>query len=110
MLDQLLAQLAALGGLAVLIAWLVNLLKIVGIVKDGTAQTWTAGFNLVALALLWAARIWYPGLDVEGLDEALQAVLVVALPVLNWLVSLLISKLTHAAFRDVPWIGKSYSK
>ena len=48
MLDDILILIAGLSGLGGLISVIVNILKQVGVVKDGTSETWFQILNLIA--------------------------------------------------------------
>ena len=63
---RLLAGLAGLGGL---ISVLVNFLKVVGVVKDGTSEQWVQGFNLVAfiaVAVIYFAEFQVDWAQLDG--------------------------------------------
>ena len=108
-LQELLVLLGSLGGLAAVIAGVINLLKIPGWLPDGWAPTLSAGLNLLALAVLFAVGVWFPDLDVLGLDEKLAEFAAVAVPFFTYALQLLMTKLGHTALRGIPGIGKSYS-
>lgn len=104
-------QLMALGGFAALIAVVINVLKSVGVIKDGQAGTWAAGMNLAGLIGLFVAGIVAPEFEVAGLDANMAQIaeilsLIFAFILQNW-----VSKGTHSVFSSggVPVIGKSYS-
>ncbi len=104
-------QLMALGGFAALIAVVINVLKTLGVVKDGQAGTWATGLNLAGLIGLFVAGIVAPEFEVAGLDATLAQIaeilsLIFAFIIQNW-----VSKGTHNVFSGgkVPVIGKSYS-
>lgn len=109
-LQVLLAQWAALGGFGALIAFLVNILKTFGLVKDDQAVTWSTGLNLLGLAGLLFAGIYSPEVDLGAIDAKVGEFVQVGLVVFAYIVQLLGSKLSHATVRGVPLIGKSYSK
>jgi hypothetical protein len=106
----LLAQWAALGGFGALIAFIVNILKTFGLVKDNQAVTWSTGLNLLGLAGLLAVGVYAPQLDVAGIDSKVAQFVQVGLVVFAYIVQLLGAKLGHTVVRGVPLIGKSYSK
>ncbi len=108
-MDSLLAQYASLVGVAALIALLINVLKWFGVVTDGTAQTWSAGLNLLFLIGLFAVNLFAPEVDIAGLDARLAQLVEFAAVVWGYLLQLFGSKLAHELMKGVPIIGKSYS-
>lgn len=100
----------SLAGMAALIALVINVLKLAGVVKDGTAQTWSAGLNLFGLVALFVLQIVKPDLDIAGVDGQVMAFVNVATVVLGYVIQLLSSKLTHIAITGVPVIGKSFGR
>lgn len=109
-LGELLVVWGALGGFGALIGFIVNILKTVGLVKDGQAPNYVAGLNLLGLAGLLAARVYAPDLDLGAVDAQVQAFVDVALVVFAYVMQLLGSKLGHASVRGALVIGKSFSK
>ena len=108
---SLIEQLMALGGLAALIAVVINILKTFGVVKDGQAGLWSTGLNLAGLVALFVVGIVAPEYDIPGLDGQVAQVaqilsLIFAFIMQNW-----VSKGTHdvLASGKVPVIGKSFS-
>jgi len=109
-IQALVAQWAAFGGFGALIAFIVNILKSLGLVKDDQAATWSTGLNLLGLAGLFAVGVYAPHIDLVGMDEQVQEFVVVGLVVFNYILQLLGAKVAHVAVRGTPVIGKSYSK
>ena len=107
--EGLLTQWMSLVGIAALIAVVINLLKQAGVVKDGQAQTWSAGLNLVVLILLFLFNIFKPDIDIGEVDKQAAALAEVAVVVIGYVAQLLAAKATHAAVKHVPLIGTSYS-
>lgn len=108
-MDELLVQWGALAGFAALIAFLINILKTVGVVKEDQAPTWSAGLNLAGLVMLLALQIYAPQVDIEGLDQQVAQAVEVGVVVFGYIIQLLSSKLSHAVVRGVPGIGKFIS-
>ena len=108
-MEDLLLVWGGLAGFAALIALIVNILKAVGVVKDGQAQNWSAGLNLLGLAGILAVNVYVPDYDVAGLDTSVAKFVEVGVVVLSYVVQLLSSKVTHTALRGVPLVGKTYS-
>lgn len=109
-LQDLFVGWTSLMGFAALIAVIVNVLKAVGVVKDGTAQTWSAGLNLAGLIAMFVLRIFRPDFDLAGIDEQAAQLANVVTVLLAYITQLLSSKLAHIAVKTIPVIGKSYSQ
>ncbi len=108
-LMDLVNQWSALLGIAALIAAIINILKSVGIVKDGYAGIWSLALNLLGLILLFVVRVFHPSFDVSLLDSnaaQLANVLVVAF---GFLVQIGFSKVAYLIVKGLPLIGKSFT-
>ena len=103
---------ASLLGIAALVTVLVNLGKLVHLVKDGTSQYWSAGLNLVAFITLVVLGIFRPDLTTVFLDATAQQIATVLVFVLGFVAQLSTSPKVYTLLRDgdVPIIGKSFSK
>ena len=108
-MEDLLVQWGALAGFAALIAFVINILKEFGIVKEGQAPTWSAALNLFGLAFLLIMKIYAPMTDIGGLDNQLTEFVNVGVVVFGYILQLLSSKMAHAVIRGVPGIGKVIS-
>ncbi len=104
---ELLTQWSALVGTAALIAVVINLLKLLGVVKDGDAQTWSAALNLLGLAALFLLKVIRPDIDPGQVDQQLEGLAKIALLIIGYITQLLTSKTTHLAVKNVPLIGTS---
>lgn len=105
MLEEIFRLLAGLAGLGGLISVLVNLLKAIGLVKDGTSEQWVQGFNLVAfvaVAVIYFAKIQIDWTQLDGW-------LTVLATFIGFVVQLLSSKVTYSVTKGSPVIGFSYS-
>jgi len=109
MFDALVGQWGTLLGFAAVIAVVINLLKLAGVVKDDTAQTWSAALNLAGLAGLLLVKMFQPDLDVPGLDQQAAEFANVLTVIVAYISQLLGSKLTHYAIKGVPFFGVSNS-
>src|SRR4030067_3522176 len=98
-LQQLVAQLATLGGVASLITVIVNALKVFGVVGEDAAPTWSAGFNLIALVVLFGAQIVH--FDVSQLDPFAGNFAQLIALVLSLIAQLGLSKVAHWSLRGV---------
>ena len=106
MLEDILRLLAGLAGLGGLISVLVNLLKAIGLVKDGTSEQWVQGFNLVAFIAV--AVVYFMKVQVDS--GQIDGWLGVLATFIGFVVQLFGSKVTYAVTRGAPVIGFSYSK
>lgn len=109
MLEKTIVEVAALGGVALLITVVVNVLKFFNVVKDGDAPKWIGGFTLVSVLALYVTRLFIPAFDPAGIDATLFEIACVGQYILTFVVSLGISKLSHITLRGIPIIGKSFS-
>ena len=102
---------ASLVGMSQLVAVIVNLLKVFGLVKDGTASQWAAGINLAGFVVLVVFGVFRPDLALDVLDGIAGQVAMVLLFVLGFITQIIGSKVTHVGLSkaSVPLIGKSYS-
>ena len=106
MLEEIFRLFAGLAGLGGLISVLVNLLKAIGLVKDGTSEQWVQGFNLIALiavAVVYFMKVQVDWAQIDGWLEVLATFI-------GFVVQLFGSKVTYAVTRGAPVIGFSYSK
>ena len=105
MLEEIMRLFAGLAGLGGLISVLVNFLKVVGVVKDGTSEQWVQGFNLVAFIAV--AVIYFAEFQVDWAQ--LDGWLTVMATFIGFIVQLLSSKVTYSVTKGAPVIGFSYS-
>lgn len=108
-LGGLLAQLAAMGGVASLIAILINTLKQVGVVKDGSSKTWAVGLNLVALIGLYALRIASPDTDLVNVDGFAGSVAQLLTIIVQLVIQTGLSIGANGVVKGLPVIGYSHS-
>ena len=109
MFESVLLEFVGLLGFAALVSLIVNVLKLIGVVKDGTSDKWVAGFNLAGVLALYLARIFIPEFDPLPIDSILAEAAVVGGHIFTFIVMIFGSKLTYTATRGLPIIGKSYS-
>ncbi|MEW6649315.1 MAG: hypothetical protein AB1453_03895 [Chloroflexota bacterium] len=107
--NQLLVSFLSLAGVGALISALVNVGKTIGWVKDGQAPVVVTGLNLVGMVALFALRLVRPDFDIGAADDLAQGIAQVLTVVLGFVIQLGSSRLTHAAVKNVPIVGKSYS-
>lgn len=108
-ITQLVMIVLAVGGFGALVSAGVNVLKVLGLVKDGDAPTWITGFDLLGVVLLYLATAFKLPFDLEiiGAQMSIIAQFLVALGQL--IVAFGGSKLFYAMARGSPLIGKSHS-
>lgn len=103
---------ASLMGVSKLIAAVINLLKTIGVVKDGTSAKWAAALNLLAFIALVLLGVFRPDLTTELLDGYAGQIAAILLFVLGFISQIVGSQSAHVALSNarVPLIGKSFSK
>lgn len=106
MVDNVLSLLAGLAGLGSLISVLVNLLKIVGVVKDGTSDRWVQGLNLVAFVAV--SIVYFMNFQVDW--GQIDSILMFLATFFGFVVQMLGSRVTYTNLRGTPVIGHSYSE
>lgn len=108
-LETLLPQFLALGGVAALVAAIVNALKQFGLVQDGQAPTASLALNAAGFVALIALQVFKPDFDFATADATANSISQILVLVLGLAGQLLTSKAAHAALKGAPVIGKSYS-
>lgn len=110
MFENIVLEVGALIGFAAFVSLVVNVLKFFGVVKDGTADKWVAGFNLVGVLALFAVRMFIPDFNPIQIDSVLQQIALIGAYIMSYVTMLLGSKLTYIATKGLPVIGKSNSE
>jgi hypothetical protein len=106
MYDNVLAILAGLAGLGGLISVLVNLLKIIGVVKDGTSETWFQGLEILAFIAVAVVYFIETPIDWGEVDGWLKF----AASFVGLIVQVISGKITYKTIKGAPVVGFSYSK
>ncbi len=106
-LNSLLQQFATLSGVAAFVTVVINWLKVLKVVEDGDAPTWSLGLNLAALVGLFFANVLK--FNIAGLDNIAATIAEIAALVLSLFVLLGVSKVAQTVVRGLPVIGKSFS-
>lgn len=103
---------ASLVGVSKLIAAVINLLKTIGVVKDGTSAKWAAALNLLAFIALVLLGVFRPDLTMELLDGYAGQIAAILLFVLGFISQIVGSQSAHESLSNarIPLIGKSYSR
>lgn len=102
-------QVVSLASAAAVVTVLINIGKTLGIVKDGTAKTWSFILNMILMIALLVMKIFVPGAMVETADQTLTTISEVLLSVLAILGLMMpVSNKVYSAVKGVSVIGKSY--
>lgn len=115
-LNELVTLFLSLAGFGAFITLVVNILKLVGVVKDGTADLWVKYLNLAGLVivgvLFFAAPDAIPFVDrILGLLAELGGVLLPILAlVLGWPIANFASEKTYGKIKGVKLLGYSNTK
>jgi hypothetical protein len=111
LLVSLTVQFFSLLGVAALIAVLVNLGKIIGVVKDGTAMYWASGLGLIAFVTLAVLGIFRPDLSTVFLDHVALQIATVLTFILGFITQIVAAPWFHGMLSagSVPLIGKSFT-
>lgn len=108
-ITALVGQLMALSGTGAFVAFLVNALKALRIVRDGDAPKWVTGANVVLLGALFATQVFAPRVDISRVDWLAGQLAQAGMIALGIFVQFGSSRLAHVAVRGFPLIGKSHS-
>jgi cytochrome c oxidase assembly factor CtaG len=95
-LELILTIVAGLVGLPALWSVVIDLLKYFGVVTDGTAGKWSAGFNIVTLIAVAVLVNFFPNFDFAGVDSTLAEVAKFAALIAGYLFQILITNKVHA--------------
>ena len=109
MLDKIIIEVAALVGFAALITLFINVAKWLGWIKDGQAQVYSAGANLVLILVVYGFKLFRPDFSFAALDPIMQEAAAVGTLIFTYILQLFGSQLTHETVRGLPIVGKSYS-
>ena len=95
-LALVLTLVAGLVGLPALWSVVIDLLKLAGVVTDGTAGKWNAAFGLITLILVAVAVNFFPGLNVSTIDKGLLEIAQFAGLLLEYIAQIWVAKGVHA--------------
>lgn len=93
--EQLSVVATSLVGLQLFGAFLIDVLKYVGVVNDGTAGKWSAVFQLIALVVVAVLLRFYPTFDIHSLDNQLLELAKVLGMVFAYITQLIGAKAVH---------------
>jgi hypothetical protein len=108
-LDQIMTTLASLGGVAAFFTVLVNILKTVGIIKDGQAVNVVTVLNFVGAGIIIVLQLLGKIDLLPIIDSTAGTIAQIAMLVFGLVWQLIVSKQTHEVLRGFPLIGKSFS-
>jgi hypothetical protein len=97
-------------GAAAIITVIVNILKLTPLVKDGTADKWSAGLNLLGLVSLFVVKLFWPEVDIQLIDAELSELANVLMVVLTYVLQLGGSKFFYTILRGLPIIGHYFEE
>jgi hypothetical protein len=104
--SQIVAIIASLASLGGLISVIVNILKRVGVIKDGTSDMWYQGINLVvfiAVAIVYFLKTPVDWGNIDGYLKLLGTVL-------GFVIQMLGGQVTYTVIKGTPLIGFSFEK
>lgn len=98
-LDSILAVLSALVGWPALVALVIDVLKYVGVVNDGTSGKWSLGFNLLGFVGVGVLLGFFPQVDIPGWDAVLNNYVTIAAYIVTLVIQILSTKGFHALYK-----------
>lgn len=93
--DELVAVAVTLVGLQLLLSFVIDVGKYIGLVDDGTAGKWSAVFNLVTLIFVAAWLKFFPTVDIYAIDNQLLELAKVLIYVFAYVTQLIGTKRVH---------------
>ena len=106
MLEEILKLIAGMAGLGAFTSMLINLLKAVGLVKDGQSEKAFKIADLVVFVVVMVLYLTRTPIDWAEVDQWL--ILLTAL--LGYVVSVFSGEITHDTIKGTPLVGYSYSE
>jgi hypothetical protein len=106
-LDNILLVFGALIGWPALVALVIDILKFVGVVVDGTAGKWSLAFNLLGFLAVGVAVGFYPDIDIAGLDLRLLQLVQIAAYIFTVLTQILATRGFHFLYLKTS-VGKKF--
>lgn len=96
-------------GFGAFVSMVVDVLKYVGLIKDGQAEYYTTGLNLAGLLGLFVVMAFFPGANIVLANSVLGKLAQIGVLVLGLVVELKTTSWVHAQLRGLPVLGYSYS-
>jgi len=109
-MDTIYQLFLSLGGFAVLISFLVSVLKRFGVIKDGQSQKWHSLFQLAMFVLVAVVDIFGFDIDLALLDTAASQIAEIGALLLGFMGTLGIGDITYKVAKGTPLVGFSYSE
>lgn len=106
-LDELAAVAVTLVGLQLLLSFVIDVGKYVGLVDDGTAGKWSAAFNLLTLIGVAVWLKFFPSVDIHAIDSQLAELAKVLIYVFAYVTQLIGTKRAHAVIGFASFSGKT---
>ena len=94
-LEQAFTLFGVLVGMQFVIGLIVDLLKQVGVVTDGTSGAWSAGFNLLAIIGIAVLLKFVPTFDLKTWDAQLLELAKAVVLIVTWVMQLFGTKGAH---------------
>ena len=94
-LDHAVQLFGILTGVPFVVALVIDLLKLLGVVNDGTAGKWSAGMNLVFIIGLAVLLRFIPAFDVAGWDAKILEVAKAIVLIVTFILQLFGTKGAH---------------
>lgn len=95
-LEELAGVALTLVGLQLMLSFVIDLLKYVGVVDDGTAGKWSAAFNLVTLVGVAVYLKFFPAFDIHAVDNQLLELAKLLIYVFAYVTQMIGTKRVHA--------------
>jgi hypothetical protein len=106
MLENILMIIAGLAGLGAFVSIFINVLKKLGVIKDGQSEQWYQGISLfvfLAVAVVYFLKVPVVWSDVNEWLKLLTFVL-------GYVIQMLGGQLTYNTIKGTPLLGFSYEK
>ena len=106
MLENILMIVAGLAGLGAFVSILINVLKKIGVIKDGNSEQWYQGISLfvfLAVAVVYFLKVPVVWSDVNEWLKLLTFIL-------GYVIQILGGQLTYRTIKGTPLLGFSYEK
>lgn len=106
MLENILMIIAGLAGLGAFVSIVINVLKKVGLIKDGQSEQWYQGISLFVFLAVTVVYFLKVPIIWSEVDQWLKLLTFV----LGYVVQILGGKLTYNTIKGTPLFGFSYEK
>lgn len=110
-LEQAFQLFGVLAGAPFVISLIIDVLKQIGVVSDGTAAQWSAGLNLLSVIGLAVLLKYAPTFDVSTWDAQVLEIAKAIVLIITWIMQLFGSRAAHYFYTNSLGIRQfSYSK